>query len=376
MPTHLTTRELALLDQLVRARKPAIHARARINRLRAARGISPISLCTVRRFFRGATHRRGLKERRGRPSLLRPKDVKSMEQARLRLLKEAAKPGKKRRVTHDDVQQEAGLLDRCCSRTAQDALRASGVRFRPPRSKVYLTSKDAKERLRVAKSWVKRPTTFWIEGVHAYVDNKAFPLPLTPAQKAKMQKTRVTGHLRRADEGLAPYCTKPKEKHSFIGIPSATITAAVAKDRIIMWHVVPKSWNGAAAAAMYTGPLSAALKRTWGPKRRYVIVEDGDRKGNQSGQGLSAKQKANIRAMTLPPRTPSWMPLDFALWHAIDEKMETTAPDAAESKAEYLARLERVAKSLPRAFVRKVLGRMRDNIQGVIEAGGYHAKND
>ena len=44
--------------------------------------------------------------------------------------------------------------------------------------------------------------------------------------------------------------------------------------------------------------------------------------------------------------------------------------------AEYLARLERAAKSLPRAFVRKVLGRMRGNIQGVIEAGGYHAKND
>ena len=80
--------------------------------------------------------------------------------------------------------------------------------------------------------------------------------------------------------------------------------------------------------------------------------------------------------MTLPPRTPSWMPLDFALWHAIEQKMETTAPDAAESKAEYLSRLERVAKSFPRAFVRKVLGRMRGHIQGVIEAGGYHAKND
>ena len=98
-------------------------------------------------------------------------------------------------------------------------------------------------RLRVAKSWVKRPAAFWTAGMHAYVDNKAFPLPLTPAQKAKLQNTRVTGHLRRADEGLAPYCTKPKEKHSFIGIPSATITAAVAKDRIIMWHVVEGPWT-------------------------------------------------------------------------------------------------------------------------------------
>jgi len=105
-------------------------------------------------------------------------------------------------------------------------------------------------------------------------------------------------------------------------------------------------------------------------------VEDGDRKGNQSGKGLAAKETAKIRAMTLPPRTPSWMPLDYALWHAIDEKMAVTSPNAAETKADYLSRLERTAKSLPRAFVRKVLGRMRGNIQGVIEAGGYHAKND
>ena len=43
-----------------------------------------------------------------------------------------------------------------------------------------------------------------------------------------------------------------------------------------MWHVVSGSWNGAAAAAMYAGPLAAALKKTWGVKRRYAIVEDGD----------------------------------------------------------------------------------------------------
>ena len=313
MPAHLTVGEQVLLDRLMRARKPPSHAMARINRLRARRDVPPISLCSITRFFRGATHRRGMQERRGRPKLLARQDVRAMEQARVRLLKKAAKPGRANRVTHADIQKEAGLQDTCSGRTAQDALRAAGVRFRTPRHKVHLTANDAKERLRVAKSWIKRPARFWTEGVHAYVDNKAFPLPLTPAQKAKLQKTRVTGHLRRADEGLSPYCTKPREKHSFLGIPSVTITAAVAKDRIIMWHVVSGSWNGAAAEAMYTGPLAAALKKAWGAKRRYLIVEDGDRKGNQSGKGVAAKEKAKIRAMTLPPRTPSWMPLDFAL---------------------------------------------------------------
>ena len=124
------------------------------------------------------------------------------------------------------------------------------------------------------------------------------------------------------------------------------------------------------------GPLATALKKTWGKKRQYTIVEDGDRKGNQSGKGVAAKERAKIRAMTLPPRTPAWMPLDFSIWHALDKKMAETAPGVKETKAGYLARLEKTALSLPRSYVRKVLGSMKRNIQGVIEAGGYHAKND
>ena len=109
MPAHLTAREQVLLDELLRARKPATHAMARINRLRARHGIPPISLCSVARFFRGATHRRGTQERRGRPKVLARQDVRAMEQARVRLLKEASKPGRAHRVTHADIQKEAGL---------------------------------------------------------------------------------------------------------------------------------------------------------------------------------------------------------------------------------------------------------------------------
>ena len=127
---------------------------------------------------------------------------------------------------------------------------------------------------------------------------------------------------------------------------------------------------------MYRGPLSRALKRTWDRRRFYRIVEDGDRNGNQSGLGLAAKRKANIQAMTLPPRTPSWMPLDYAIWTAIEKAMDDTAPAGKESKEEYLSRLETCARTLPRGFVRKVIARMRSNIQGVIEVGGYHARDD
>ena len=133
-----------------------------------------------------------------------------------------------------------------------------------------------------------------------YVDNKAFPIPLTPAQKKRFKQTRVTGHLRKPSEGTQRGFTKPRLNNSFLGMPSVTISAAVAKDRVIMWHEVKSTWNGQRAAGMYSGPLIAALKRTWGnDKRHYMIVEDGDRKRNQSTKGTDAKAKHKIKAETL-----------------------------------------------------------------------------
>ena len=84
-----------------------------------------------------------------------------------------------------------------------------------------------------------------------------------------------------------------------------------------MWHVVEGAWNGAAAAEMYEKHLKAALVRTWGKRSRYNIIEDGDRKGNTSGKGIAAKARAKIYATALPPRTPSLMPLDYAIRNRI-----------------------------------------------------------
>ena len=157
---------------------------------------------------------------------------------------------------------------------------------------------------------------------------------------------------------------------------SVTVCAAVAKDKVIMWHVLSKRWNGESAAAMYMGPLKDALKKTWKHQGPFKIVEDGDRKGIQSGKGLRAKVKARISAMTLPPRSPCWMPLDYAIWDEILKIMHSTAPAGRESKAEFIKRLDSARKSLPRGFVRKSIAAMRSKIKGVRDAKGYHAKND
>ena len=133
------------------------------------------------------------------------------------------------------------------------------------------------------------------------MDVKNWPMPLTKKQKEKYRQTKVTGHLRTKEEGVEQGFTKTRTAHSWIGIPSATISAAVAKDRVILWYHHQTGWNGATAAALYKSPLLVALRRTWGPVKKFLVVEDGDRKGYQSKKGVEAKSSAGIKALTLPP---------------------------------------------------------------------------
>ena len=89
-------------------------------------------------------------------------------------------------------------------------------------------------------------------------------MPLTAAQRRRFLHTMIMGHLRKPSAGLDSGFTKPRQNHSFLALPSVTISAALACGRVIMWHVVPGRWNGNAAAAMYTQHLRPALRRTWG----------------------------------------------------------------------------------------------------------------
>ena len=369
---HLTTSEQITVDTMLRQEKASVKdAWKRICADRVAKKIQPVHISNVYRFANGLTHKRASVETRGRKRALSGSDIRKLDQARRKLLKRA---DSEYRVTYEDISEESGVGQKATVRTQAKALRDLGVRFRKPREKVCISAEDAKKRLCTAKVWSSFPKSFWLSKVHAYVDNKAFPMPLNPKQRAKYKKTRVTGHLRKPVEGVEKGCTKPRMRHSFLGVPSVNISAAVARDRVIMWHAHVRSWNGETAANMYKGPLLQALKKSWGKKRKYTIVEDGDRKGNQSSKGIAAKAEACIHAMTLPPRTPEWMPLDFAVWKAIEDKMLTCEPETTETREQYLTRLKRCALALPRAFIRKVIGRMRTNINEVKTARGYHGK--
>ena len=119
----------------------------------------------------------------------------------------------------------------------------------------------------------------------------------------------------------------------------------------------------------------SALRRTWGKRTRYTIVEDGDRKGNTSGLGIDAKARMRIHAATLPPRTPSLMPLDYSIWHEILQKIASGGPKGVESRHAFLSRLEIAAKSLPKGYISSVIGRMKSNLKALVDARGYTPKN-
>ena len=96
----------------------------------------------------------------------------------------------------------------------------------------------------------------------------------------------MIGHLRTKAEGLKRGFAKPRDQHSWQGLPSVTVTAMGARDKFIWWHYQGKSWSRQDAADTYQGPMLRALRRFWGERRMYRVVDDGDRKGNQSKKGL------------------------------------------------------------------------------------------
>ena len=196
----------------------------------------------------------------------------------------------------------------------------------------------------------------------------------TPLQRKRMRAARIVNHLRKASERNDPTYIVPKRSHSFTGIPSVEITAAVARDRIVMWRQA-KSWNGAEAAAMYKD-LASALRRVWGDRRQYRVVEDGDTKGYQSNIGKSAKQEHHIQSWKLPPRSPEWMPLDYSIWAEIERRMLDADVKGTETKAQYLARLRKTALGLPKPLVRKVVLQMKERIQATVASKGKHIAMD
>ena len=195
--TQLTASELGVIEKVIRKKGTPADALRKINKARRSKKIRELEHGAVYRFAKGLTHKRDAKEVRGRKPSLSKGDVRKLDLARRRLIKQADN-GK--RVTWADVITAAALVNPPCQRVCEDALRARGVRFRHPRRKIFVSEKDAAKRLEVAKRWVKRPAAYWAQV--AYLDEKKFLRPSTPAQRRRVVEGRITGHLRKRSEGI------------------------------------------------------------------------------------------------------------------------------------------------------------------------------
>ena len=135
-------------------------------------------------------------------------------------------------------------------------------------------------------------------------------------------------------------------------------------------------WNGAKAKAMYEGPLARALKKTYGEKPSYRIIEDGDPTGYQSSKGKEGKKNAGIRSFQLPPRTPEWNVLDYSIWAEIEKKAMKTNKKRSCPAKEWAEHLRKTAHSLSVAYVKKSCASLKKRILATKKAKGSHVKID
>ena len=266
---QLTVAEQSLTDKITRTQKRSgADAWRAINAQRTKKGVSPVSVVAVHQYVNGKTHQKGRADRRGQgQNALTRAHIRRLVAVRRRLTQKA---DGEHRVTYADVISEASLDVECCQRVIEDALRAEGIGYRAARSKVQITEGDAKKRLEFAEEWCKKPPSFWTNAVHGFLDCKAWPVPLTPAQRRRYRQTRVTGHLRFPGEGTDHGFTRPRQKHDWLGIPAITIAAVVSVDRVIMFEHVKGRWNGEAARSMYTDLVAPALKKRFPGRRTRV----------------------------------------------------------------------------------------------------------
>ena len=384
MAPHLEAKELVAADRMFRAGDAKPDILLKLRQARQRRGLPGPGKTAVYEYLAGNTHNYHADETRGRKATLMPKALHVLDKVRCRLQRDASN---EHVVTWEDIRSEGvkelrkkGLWSArkplCTAKTMAKHFRATlKVTKRPARARIARTSGEEDRRLRRAEVWERRPASWWSDEIHAYIDNKTFVVPMTEQEKKRHRQSKVTYHLRKAQEGGDPDYIVPKTKRMLTGMQSIEVTAAVARGGIIMWYVVPTKWSGEAAVAMYK-KLGEALRRKWGPRTSYRVVEDGDRKGYQSAMGKAAKRDESIVSWTLPPRTPQWMPLDFCLWNEIEQRALKAQVARKETKKQYAGRLRRVAMGLPSEIVNNCLASMQQRIKDTVAAKGRHTRRD
>ena len=106
------------------------------------------------------------------------------------------------------------------------------------------------------------------------------------------------------------------------------------------------------------------------------VLEDNDPTGFKSAKGINAKKRCKIVPFAIPPRSPDLSVCDYALWAPINRSMrlqERKWPlSKRETRKEYIARLHKTAKALPKSFIDRAIGDMARRCERCYQAKGGH----
>ena len=92
------------------------------------------------------------------------------------------------------IKRAAGL--KCCDRVLLDALHSRGICMRPLLQKPVRTPEGIRERKAFAEKYAEKTHQWWMRSVHAYVDNKFFPVYTTAKGRSYAAKSVARGTFR------------------------------------------------------------------------------------------------------------------------------------------------------------------------------------
>ena len=316
-------------------------------------------------------------ETRGAKRKLTGRQLQKLDTARKKLIAQAKG---EQEVHWDQILEKAGLLGAVDATTAAKNMKEAGydVEARPPREKPCRTDEHNKERVRICRGYVRKPKNFFTKKVRLIMDNKQFDVATTRRGKRYKKMRKVRFHIRKRSEGLKENFTKPsgKKKQRINPGASVSVVAGIVGCRIRLWHYLPKKrWNGKIAAGVYEGPVQKVLKRCFGKKKEYLILEDNDPTGYKSNLAKEMKRKLSIKPVPFPRYSPDLNPLDFSLWHEIETRMAKREP-AKETVEQYKKRLRRTALAVPERVVRKAVNAIMRRARAVVKEGGGNIDMD
>ena len=370
MAPHLTKKEIDTLRVKSGEGKTPIEIHTWLEKARRRQGIESPNLTNVRKLLNGKTYKGNVREARGRKRILTRKHVLKLNTVRKRLLKKTDGEDK---VTWGNILRVGRLAKKVSAVTVAKNFLQEGidVKWRTARESQTLDAKQKKERFEITGRWKYYADNYFNDEIDAILDCKKFPVPTHARALGYVKKIRIKGHLRTRSEGTASYCKKPNTKRNRVNAGGGvSICAGIINGKLHLWHHLKKAkWNGQVAADLYRGPLKTALEKHRGKKGRYLVLEDNDPSGFKSKKAEQAKKEVHIRAVPFPKYSPDLNPLDFHVWHAVEEKVikKLKGPTSVKKFKELL---RRTAKSLKEDDIRAAVSSIKARAKAVHAAGG------